>query len=128
MFVIGGGVEDSTLEAKAKDTKNIRGQGPTFRGQTLSRPRTGMLETKAKDPPKKTKISQIFHQIQAFSNKKQIKQKRFHKLSVMSLASSRTKKRNGHDLDPFSTNQKNSAILGCKQGIFEDLKALRPRT
>ena len=48
-----GGVEDTRLEAKAKDTKNIRGQGQgqgqPFRGQTLSRPRTGMLEAKAKD-------------------------------------------------------------------------------
>ena len=41
-----GGVEDTRL--KAKDTKKIRGQGQPFQGQTLSRPRTGMLE--AKDP------------------------------------------------------------------------------
>ena len=35
-------------KAKAKDTKKIRGQGQgqPFRGQTLSRPRTGMLEAK----------------------------------------------------------------------------------
>ena len=33
-----GGVEDTRLEAKAKDTK--KGQGQPFRGQTLSRPRT----------------------------------------------------------------------------------------
>ena len=46
-----GGVEDTRLEAKAKDTKKIRGrsQGQPFRGQTLSRPSTGMLEAKAKD-------------------------------------------------------------------------------
>ena len=47
------GVEDTRLEAKAKakDTKKIRGQGQgqPFRGQTLSRRRTGMLEAKAKD-------------------------------------------------------------------------------
>ena len=52
-LVIRGGVEDTRLEAKtkAKDTKKIRGQGQgqPFRGQTLSRPRTGMLEAKAKD-------------------------------------------------------------------------------
>ena len=37
-----GGVEDTRLEAKAKDTKKIRGQGQgqPFRGQTHSRPRT----------------------------------------------------------------------------------------
>ena len=46
-----GGVEDTRLDAKAKDTKKIRGQGQgqPFRGQTLSRPRTGMLDAKAKD-------------------------------------------------------------------------------
>ena len=46
MFRIRGGVEDTRLEAK--DTKKIRGQGQgqPFRGQTLSRPRTGMLEAK----------------------------------------------------------------------------------
>ena len=49
---IRGGVEDTRLEAKAKakDTKKIRGQGQgqgqLFRGQTLSRQRTGMLEAK----------------------------------------------------------------------------------
>ena len=39
-----GGVEDTTF--KAKDSKKIRvqGQGLTFRGQTLSRPRTEMVE------------------------------------------------------------------------------------
>ena len=41
-----GGVEDTRLEAKTKNTKKIRGQGQAFRGQTLSRPRTGMLEAK----------------------------------------------------------------------------------
>ena len=41
-----GGVEDTRLEAKAKDTKKIRGQGQgqPFRRQTVSRPRTGMLK------------------------------------------------------------------------------------
>ena len=38
---------DSRGGVEAKDTKKkIRGQGQPFRGQTLSRPRTGMLETK----------------------------------------------------------------------------------
>ena len=44
ILTIRGGVEDTRL--KAKDTKKIRGQGQPFRGQTLSRPRTGMLEAK----------------------------------------------------------------------------------
>ena len=67
-----GGVEDSRLEAKAKakDTKKIRGQGQgqPFRGQTLSRPRTGMLEAKDQGhsrkgfPKKKTSSKKFFRQ------------------------------------------------------------------
>ena len=55
-----GGVEDTRLEAKAKDTKEIRGQGQgqPFRGQTLSRSRTGMLEAKAKEQGHRRKRSQ----------------------------------------------------------------------
>ena len=46
-----GVVEDTRLEAKAKNTKKIRGQGQgqPFLGQTLPRPRTGMLKAKDKD-------------------------------------------------------------------------------
>ena len=73
-----GGVEDARLEtkAKAKDTKKIRGQGQgqPFRGQTLLKPRTGMLEAKAKDQghsckcfPKKKVFKKVF---QAVSNLK----------------------------------------------------------
>ena len=54
-----GGVEDTRLEAK--DTKKIRGQGQgqgqPFRGQNLSRPKTGMLEAKAKDQGHSRKCS-----------------------------------------------------------------------
>ena len=62
MAINRGGVEDTRLEAKAKakDTKKIRGQGQgqgqPFRGQTLSRPRTGMLEAKAKDQGHKAQV------------------------------------------------------------------------
>ena len=71
-----GGVEDTRLEAKvkAKDTKKIRGQGQgqPFRGQTLSRPRTGMLEAKAKDQGHSRKCFQkkkVFKKVfQAISN------------------------------------------------------------
>ena len=39
MIFTRGGVEDTRLEAKAKDTKKIRGQGQgqPFRGQTLKK-------------------------------------------------------------------------------------------
>ena len=39
-----GGVENTTFEAKVKNFKKIRGQGPTFRGQTFSWPRTEMVK------------------------------------------------------------------------------------
>ena len=57
---IRGGVEDTRLEAKAKDTKKFRGQGQKqpFQGQTLSRPRTGMLEAKAKEQGHRRKCTQ----------------------------------------------------------------------
>ena len=54
-----GGVEVTRLEAKAKDTKKITGQrqGQPFLGQTLRRPRRGMLEAKAKGLGHKRKCS-----------------------------------------------------------------------
>ena len=86
MHLTRGGVEDTRLEAKAKakDTKKIRGQGQgqPFRGQTLSRPRTGMLEAKAKDQGHKRKCSpkkkkKVFTKIfQAISKKKKKKKKK----------------------------------------------------
>ena len=70
-FFTRGGVEDTRLEAKAKDTKKIRGQGQgqgqPFRGQTLLRPRTGMLEAKAKDQGHKRKCSPKKRSSQEFS-------------------------------------------------------------
>ena len=107
---IRGGVEDTRLEAKAKDTKKIRGQGQgqPFRGQTLSRPRTGMLEAKAKAKdqghkrkcsPKKKKKKVFTKIFQAISKKKRF-------------------------LKNFSTapqnfnNSKNSAVLEPRTGQF----------
>ena len=42
-------------------------------------------------------------------------------LPRVSSAFSKTKEKKGHDLGPFFTNQKNSAVLDRKQGIFEEL-------
>ena len=58
--MIRGGVEDTRLEAKAKDTKKFRGQGQPFRGQTLSRPRTGMLEAKDQGHSRKCSPKKVF--------------------------------------------------------------------
>ena len=52
-----GVVEDTRLEAKAKESKKIQGQGQHFQGQNLLRPRTGMLEAKAQDQGRKRKCS-----------------------------------------------------------------------
>ena len=97
LLVIRGGVEDTRLEAKAKakDTKKIRGQGQgqgqPFRGQTLSRPRTGMLEAKAKDQghkaqvlskkKKKKKSSQKFFRRSPKKKKKKRSSQKFFKRS-----------------------------------------------
>ena len=58
-----GVVEETRLEAK--DEKKIQGQGQPLRGQTLSRPRTGMLEAKdqghsRKCSPKKIGLQKSF--------------------------------------------------------------------
>ena len=96
-------MEDTRLEAKAKDTKKIRGQGQRqlFRGQTLSRPRTGMLEAKAKDQghkrkcspkKKKKKIFKIFFQAISTKNVFQKNFQALHKILTIQkivLSSSR---------------------------------------
>ena len=62
-----GGVEDTRLEAK--DTKKIRGQGQPFRGQALSRPRTGMLEAKDQGQAASVLQKKVFKKVfQAISN------------------------------------------------------------
>jgi len=43
------GDEDTTFEAKTKDSEGVQGQGPSCRGQVASRPKTKRLEAKAKD-------------------------------------------------------------------------------
>ena len=117
-----GGVEDTRLEAKAKDTKKIRGQGQEqpFRGQTLSRPRTGMLEAKAKDQEHKRKCSpkkkkkKVFTKVfWAISKKKKVFTKNFQAIS--------TKKRfpKSFSSAPRSfNNSKNSAVLEPRTGQF----------
>ena len=108
-----GQIEDTKLEAKANNTKtNPRpSQKPTFRGQSLSRPRTGMLKAKAKDKTRKCSqkkrssrkiIANFRLTFRRFPNKK----KGLHKLSARFLAFPKTKKKTGHDLEPLLTNQK----------------------
>ena len=120
---IRGGVEDTRLEVKAKDTKKIRGQGQgqPFRGQTLSRPRTGMLEAKAKDQghkrkcsPKKKRSSQKFFRR---SPKKKIKKKVFTKIFQAISTKTRFPKNFSSAPQNFN-NSKTSAVLEPRTGQF----------
>ena len=43
-------------KAQGQGQKKIQGQGQPYGGQALSRPRTGMLEAKAKDQGHKRKV------------------------------------------------------------------------
>ena len=103
-----GGVEDTRLEAKAKDTKKIRGQGQgqgqPFRGQTLSRPRTGMLE--AKDQGHKRKCSP-----------KKEKKKVFTKI-FQAISTKKPFLKNFSSAPQNFNNSKNSAVLEPRTGQF----------
>ena len=115
-----GGVEDTRLEAKAKDTKKIRGQGQgqPFRGQTLSRPRTGMLEAKAKDQGQKRKCSPkkkkgLYKNFSGDLQKKKVSTKIFQAIS--------TKKpfpKNFSSAPQNFNNSKNTAVLEPRTDQF----------
>ena len=125
-----GGVVDTRLEAKAKDTKKIRsqGQGQPFRGQTLSRPRTGMLGAKAKDhghkrkcsPKKKKVFTKIF---QAISKKKKRSSQTFFKRSPLKNVFQKI----FQALHKISTFQKIVLSSSRGQANFRGLQASRPR-
>ena len=125
MFVKGrGGVEDTRL--KAKDTKKIRGQG---QGQTLSRPRTGMLEAKAKDQGHKHKCSpkkkkKVFTKIfQAISKKKRSSKKFFRRSPQKNVF-----QKIFQPLHKILTIQKIVLSSSRGQANFRGLEASRPRT
>ena len=126
MFVARGGVEDTRLEAK--DTKKIRGQGQgqPFRGQTLSRPRTGMLE--AKDQGHKAQVlskkkKKVFTKIfQAISKKKRSSQKFFKRSSLQNVF-----QKIFQPLHKILTFQKIVLSSSRGQANFRGLEASRPR-
>ena len=82
--------------------KKIRGQEQPFRGQTLSRPRTGLLEAKAKDQGHKRKCSSKKSPHKNFSG--DLHKKRF------------PKKFSGASRN--FNNSKNSAVLESRAGQF----------
>ena len=125
-----GGVEDTRLEAKAKakDTKKFRGQGQgqgqPFRGQTLSRPRTGMLEAKAKDQghkrkcsPKKKKKKGLHKNFSGDLQKKKKKKKVFTKIFRAISTKIRFPKNFSSAPQNFN-NSKSSAVLEPRTGQF----------
>ena len=119
----GGGVEDTRLDAKAKDTKKIRGQGQgqPFRRQTLSRPRTEMLEAKAKDQGHKCKCSpkQKKGLHKSFLGDLQIKKKK--RSSQKFFKRSPQKKcfpKHFSSASQNFNNSKNSAVLEPRTGQF----------
>ena len=128
MLDIRGGVEDTRLEAKAKakDTKKIRGQGQgqPFRGQTLSRPRTGMLEAKAKDQGHKAQVlskkkKKSLHK--NFSGDLQKKKKKKKKVFTKIFQAISTKKRFPKNFSTAPQNfniPKNRAVLEPRTGQF----------
>ena len=133
MVLSRGGVEDTRLEAKAKDTKKIRGQGQgqgqPFRGQTLSRPRTGMLEAKAKDQGHKAQVlskkkkKKVFTKIfQAISKKKRSSQKFFKRSPLKNVF-----QKIFQALHKILTFQKIVLSSSRGQANFRGLEASRPR-
>ena len=105
--VIRGGVEDTGLEAKAKDTKKIRGQRQPFRGQTLSRPRTGMLEAKNQG-----------HKAQVLSKKKKNKKKKVFTKIFQAISTKKRFPKNFSSAPQNFNNSKNSAVLEPRTGQF----------
>ena len=123
-----GGVEDTRLEAKAKakDTKKIRGQGQgqPFRGQTLSRPRTGMLEAKAKDQGHKAQVlsKEKFFRRSPKKKKKRSSQKFFKRSPLRDVF-----KKNFQALHKILTFQKIVLSSSRGQANFRGLEVSRPR-
>ena len=124
-----GGVEDTKLKAKAKDTKKIRdqGQGQPFRGQTLSRPRTGMLEAKDTSASalqkKKKRSSQKFFWRSPKKKKKKRSSQKFFKRSPQKNVFQKI----FQALHKILTIQKIVLFSSRGQANFRGLEASRPR-
>ena len=131
LIIVRGGVEDTRLEAKvkAKDTKKIRGQGQgqgqPFRGQTLSRPRTGMLEAKAKDQGHKAQVLSKKKKKKGlhknFSGDLQKKKKKVFTKIFQAISTKKPKKRFPKNFSTAPQNfnfPKNSAVLEPRTGQF----------
>ena len=115
-----GGVANTRLEAKAKDTKKIRGQGQPFRGQTFSRPRTGMLEAKAKDQGHKRKCSPKKKKVlcKNFSGDLHKKKKKVFTKIFQAISTKKRFPKNFSSAPQYFNIPKNSAVLEPRTGQF----------
>ena len=123
-----GGVENTRLEAKATDAKKIRGQGQgqSYRGQTLSRPRTGMLEAKAEDQEHKRKCSPKKKTSKIFFRRSPNKKKVF-KIIFQAISRKNCFPKNFSGALQTLTTQKKVLPSSREQGNFLGLEASRPR-
>ena len=125
-------VQSRTQGSRPRTQKNPRPR-TDFRKQTLSRPRTGMLETKARYQTHNRQVFFIikkgFAQInRKFSRKFRRSQKKgFLKLTRGLWHFSKAKNKNGYDLGPSLTNQKIVLSSSRGKGIFENLQAWRSK-
>ena len=131
MLIPRGGVEDTRLEAMAKDKKKFRGQG-----QTLSRPRPRTKDTDASVLQKKKGFKNFFsgdlkkkHLQKIFSGEKGL-QKFVFERSLLEETKNKVFADFLQGFWRFPTKFqrfKNSAVLEPRTGQFRGLEALRPR-
>ena len=119
-----GGVEDTRLEAKAKDTKKIPGQGQPFRGQTLSRPRPRTKDTSASALPKKKGLHKNF----SGDLKKKKKRKRSSQKFFKQSPRKHVFQKIFQVLHKILTIQKILLSSSREQANFRGLETSRPRT
>ena len=125
-------MESRTQGSRPRTQKKIRGQGQgqPFRGQTLSRPRTGMLEAKAKDQghkaqvlSKKKRSSQKFFRRSPKKKKKKRSSQKFFKRSPLKNVFQKI----FQALHKILTFQKIVLSSSRGQANFRGLEASRPR-
>ena len=95
--------------------KKIRGQGQPFRGQTLSRPRTGMLEAKDTSASALQKKKKGLHK--NFSGDLKKKKKVFTKI-FQAISTKKRFSKNFSSAPHNFNNSKNSAVLEPRTGQF----------
>ena len=130
-LIVRGGVEDTRLEAKAKDTKKIRGQGQgqglskdrhsRGQGQECSRPRPRTKDTSASALQKKKK-KKVFTKIFQAISKKKVFTKIFQAISTKTRFP-----KNFSSAPKILTIQKLVLSSSRGQANFRGLEASRPR-